>query len=74
MSLNAFHTVPLAEYHRVSLSQEWPLLRKQALARPPADPQELADLLKREGELKNRSEQLDELWLEQQQTLEELVG
>ena len=36
--------------------------------------QELADLLKREGELKNRSEQLDELWLEQQQTLEELVG
>jgi ATP-binding cassette subfamily F protein 3 len=31
--------------------------------------QELADLLKREGELKNRAEQLDELWLEQQQTL-----
>jgi ATP-binding cassette subfamily F protein 3 len=34
--------------------------------------QQLAELLKREGELKSRSEELDEMWLEQQQTLEEL--
>jgi ATP-binding cassette subfamily F protein 3 len=34
--------------------------------------QNLADLLKREGELKLRAEELDEMWLEQQQTLEEL--
>jgi ATP-binding cassette subfamily F protein 3 len=33
--------------------------------------QTLADLLKREGELKVRAEELDELWLEQQQALEE---
>lgn len=35
--------------------------------------QTLADLLKREGELKNRAEALDDLWLEQQQKLEELA-
>jgi ATP-binding cassette subfamily F protein 3 len=34
--------------------------------------QTLADLLKREGELKVRAEQLDETWLDQQQVLEEL--
>ena len=34
--------------------------------------QTLADLLKREGELKVRAEELDEIWLEQQQVLEEL--
>ena len=34
--------------------------------------QTLADLLKREGELKARAEELDETWLEQQQVLEEL--
>jgi ATP-binding cassette, subfamily F, member 3 len=33
----------------------------------------LADLLKREGELKVRAAALEELWLEQQQTLEELL-
>jgi ATP-binding cassette subfamily F protein 3 len=33
----------------------------------------LADLLKREGELKTRAEELDEQWLEQQQMLEELA-
>ena len=35
--------------------------------------QTLAGLLKREGELKIRAEELDELWLEQQQQLEELA-
>ena len=34
--------------------------------------QTLADLLKREGELKVRAEELDEVWLDQQQALEEL--
>ena len=34
--------------------------------------QTLSDLLKREGELKIRAEELDEIWLEQQQILEEL--
>ena len=34
--------------------------------------QALADLLKREGELKVRAEELDEIWLDQQQVLEEL--
>ena len=34
--------------------------------------QTLADLLKREGELKVRAEELDEIWLDQQQVLEEL--
>ena len=34
----------------------------------------LAELLKREGELKVRADELDELWLDQQQTLEELTG
>lgn len=38
----------------------------------PQRKEELADLLKREGELKARSEQLEESWLEQQQALEEL--
>jgi len=33
---------------------------------------ELADLLKREGDLKNRTEELEELWLEQQDAIEEL--
>jgi ATP-binding cassette subfamily F protein 3 len=33
---------------------------------------ELADLLKREGELKTRAEQLEEAWFEQQHELEEL--
>ncbi|MCB1704817.1 MAG: ATP-binding cassette domain-containing protein [Halioglobus sp.] len=33
----------------------------------------LADLLKREGELKTRAAELDDLWLEQQQQLEELA-
>ncbi len=33
----------------------------------------LAELLKREGELKTRAAELDELWLEQQQQLEELA-
>jgi len=37
-----------------------------------ANKQTLAKLLKREGELKVRAEELDEIWLEQQQTLEEL--
>ena len=32
----------------------------------------LAELLRREGELKVRAEKLDDIWLEQQQTLEEL--
>ena len=32
----------------------------------------LADLLKREGELKTRADELDDTWLEQQQLLEEL--
>ena len=36
--------------------------------------QEMADLLKREGELKARAQQLEEEWLEQQQALEELLG
>lgn len=35
--------------------------------------QTLADLLKREGELKNRAAALDDVWLEQQQMLEELA-
>lgn len=35
--------------------------------------QTLADLLKREGELKTRAAELDDLWLEQQQKLEELA-
>lgn len=35
--------------------------------------QTLADLLKREGALKIRAAELEELWLEQQQTLEELA-
>ncbi|MCB1701690.1 MAG: ATP-binding cassette domain-containing protein [Pseudomonadales bacterium] len=35
--------------------------------------QELATLLKREGELKARAAQLEEAWLEQQETLEELA-
>jgi ATP-binding cassette subfamily F protein 3 len=35
--------------------------------------QTLADLLKREGELKNRAAALEEVWLEQQQMLEELA-
>jgi ATP-binding cassette subfamily F protein 3 len=34
----------------------------------------LAQLLKLEGELKLRAEELDDLWLEQQQALEELAG
>jgi ATP-binding cassette subfamily F protein 3 len=34
--------------------------------------QDLADLLRREGELKARATQLEEAWLEQQQTLEEI--
>lgn len=34
--------------------------------------QTLAELLKREGELKVRAEELDEIWLDQQQVLEEL--
>jgi ATP-binding cassette subfamily F protein 3 len=34
--------------------------------------QTLADLLKREGELKVRAEELDEIWLDQQQALEAL--
>ena len=34
--------------------------------------QSLADLLKREGELKLRAQALDDIWLEQQQILEEL--
>ena len=33
---------------------------------------ELADLLKREGELKLQAGQLEESWLEQQQMLEDL--
>jgi ATP-binding cassette subfamily F protein 3 len=33
----------------------------------------LAELLKREGELKTRAQELDDLWLEQQQALEELT-
>jgi ATP-binding cassette subfamily F protein 3 len=37
-----------------------------------ASKQTLANLLKREGELKVRAAELDEIWLEQQQTLEEL--
>jgi ATP-binding cassette subfamily F protein 3 len=37
-----------------------------------ANKQTLAKLLKREGELKVRAQELDEIWLEQQQTLEEL--
>ncbi len=37
-----------------------------------ANKQTLANLLKREGELKVRAAELDEIWLEQQQTLEEL--
>ena len=36
--------------------------------------QDLADLLKREGELKTRAMQLEETWLEQQQALEELAN
>ena len=35
---------------------------------------DLAALLKREGELKAQAEQLEESWLDQQQTLEELGG
>ncbi len=35
--------------------------------------QTLAGLLKREGELKVRAAELDDIWLEQQQTLEELL-
>ena len=35
--------------------------------------QALADLLKREGDLKVRAAELDELWLEQQQKMEELT-
>jgi len=35
---------------------------------------ELADLVKREGELKVRTEELEEEWLEQQHELEELGG
>jgi hypothetical protein len=38
-----------------------------------ANRQTLANLLKREGELKVRAAELDEMWLEQQQTLEELL-
>ena len=38
-----------------------------------ANKQVLADLLKREGELKIQAAQLDDLWLEQQQELEELT-
>jgi len=34
----------------------------------------LAELLKREGELKLRAQELEDIWLEQQQTLEELAG
>ena len=34
--------------------------------------QTLADMLKREGELKNRAAALDDAWLEQQQMLEQL--
>jgi ATP-binding cassette subfamily F protein 3 len=37
-----------------------------------ANKQTLAKLLQREGELKVRAEELDEIWLEQQQALEEL--
>ena len=37
-----------------------------------ANRQKLAGLLKREGELKVRGAQLDDIWLEQQQTLEDL--
>jgi len=36
--------------------------------------QDLADLLRREGELKARATQLEEAWLEQQQALEEISG
>jgi ATP-binding cassette subfamily F protein 3 len=35
--------------------------------------EELADLLREEGELQRRSGELDERWLEQQQALEQLV-
>ncbi len=40
----------------------------------PARRDDLAGLLKREGELKVRAAELEESWLEQQQTLEELEG
>jgi ATP-binding cassette subfamily F protein 3 len=36
--------------------------------------QDLADLLRREGELKARATELEEAWLEQQQALEEISG
>ncbi|MEH6568301.1 MAG: ATP-binding cassette domain-containing protein [Halioglobus sp.] len=36
--------------------------------------EELAELLKNEGELKNQTAELEELWLEQQSLLEELSG
>jgi ATP-binding cassette subfamily F protein 3 len=36
--------------------------------------QDLAELLRREGELKSQAAQLEETWLEQQQALEELSG
>jgi len=35
--------------------------------------QNLSDMLKREGELKTRAAELEDLWLEQQQMLEELA-
>jgi ATP-binding cassette subfamily F protein 3 len=38
----------------------------------PARKADLTELLKREGELKSRTQHLEELWLEQQQALEEM--
>jgi ATP-binding cassette subfamily F protein 3 len=38
----------------------------------PARKADLTELLKREGELGSRTQHLEELWLEQQQALEEM--
>lgn len=63
------------EAEMADVSQSLQTLREQlgdADLYTDARKQKLAELLKREGELKLRAQELDDIWLEQQQTLEEL--
>jgi ATP-binding cassette subfamily F protein 3 len=65
------------ETEMAAVSQALQLLREQlgdADLYTETRKQSLAELLKREGELKLRAQALDDLWLEQQQMLEELSG
>jgi ATP-binding cassette subfamily F protein 3 len=65
------------EAEMASVGQSLQLVREQ-LGDPDlyseARKESLAELLKREGELKTRAQALDDLWLEQQQMLEEMSG